>query len=184
MDETGRNSVTPWTTPSSAAAESVKRRTNVYDARALRWVLTAGATAAAARAPRQSSRRVGGRARRRRAAPEADDRRGDEHARIGAGDDADHHREREAVQHLAAEEEQRERGQQRRARGDDRPAQRLVDRGVDDVSHRVAAHRPQVLADPVEDDDGVVGRVAGHRQNRGDDVQASCRTGRTRGTRA
>ena len=62
------------------------------------------------------------------AAPEADDRRGDEHARVGAGDDADDHREREAVQHLAAEEEQRQRGQQRRARRDDRPAQRLVDR--------------------------------------------------------
>ena len=29
----------------------------------------------------------------------------------------------------------------------------------------------QVLADPVEDDDRVVGRVAGHRQDRGDDVQ-------------
>ena len=29
----------------------------------------------------------------------------------------------------------------------------------------------QVLADPVEDDDRVVGRIAGHRQYRGDDVQ-------------
>ena len=29
----------------------------------------------------------------------------------------------------------------------------------------------QVLADPVEDDDRVVGREAGHRQDRGDDVQ-------------
>ena len=105
------------------------------------------------------------------AAPEADDRRGDEHARVGAGDDADHHREREPVQHLAAEEEQRERRQQRRARGDDRPAERLVDRRVDDVGHRVAAHRAQVLADPVEDHDRVVGRVAGHRQDGGDDVQ-------------
>src|SRR5262249_57909174 len=41
-------------------------------------------------------------ARRRVAAPQADDRRGDEHARVGAGDDPHHHREREAVQHLAA----------------------------------------------------------------------------------
>ena len=37
-----------------------------------------------------------------------DDRRGDEHARVGAGDDADDHREGEAVQHLAAEQEQRD----------------------------------------------------------------------------
>ena len=36
---------------------------------------------------------------------------------------------------------------------------------------RVAPHPAQVLADAVEDDDRVVGRVAGHRQDRGDDVQ-------------
>ena len=34
---------------------------------------------------------------------------GDEHAGVGAGDDADDHREGEAVQHFAAEEEQRQR---------------------------------------------------------------------------
>ena len=86
-----------------------------------------GVPAAAARG-RGDRRRVRGGPRRSLALPEADDGGGDEHGRIGAGDDADHHREREAVQHLAAEEQQRERRQQRRARRDDRPAQRLVDR--------------------------------------------------------
>ena len=35
----------------------------------------------------------------------------------------------------------------------------------------VPPHRAQVLADPVEDDDGVVGGIAGHRQDRRNDVQ-------------
>ena len=55
--------------------------------------------------------------------------------------------------------------------GDDRPAQRLVDGDVDDVVQRIAPHRPQVLAHAVEDDDRVVGREAGDRQERRDDVQ-------------
>ena len=44
------------------------------------------------------------------------DRGGDEHAGVSAGDDADDHREREPVQHVAAEEEQRQGAQQRGAR--------------------------------------------------------------------
>ena len=36
---------------------------------------------------------------------------------------------------------------------------------------RVTPHAFEILAHAVEDDDGVVGRVAGDRQNRGDDVQ-------------
>ena len=77
------------------------------------------ACAAAAAALRRAQRIAGACAAARVgavAAPEADDRGRDEHARVGAGDDADDHREREPVQHLAAEEEQRQRGQQRRAR--------------------------------------------------------------------
>src|SRR6476620_9863659 len=49
---------------------------------------------------RNRRRRVRGGASRRLTAPEADDRRRDEHARVGAGDDADHHRESEPVQHV------------------------------------------------------------------------------------
>ena len=75
-------------------------------------------------------------------------------------------------EHLAAEEVQRQHRQEGRAGGDDGPRQRLVDGGVDHLLERVAAHlRPQVLAHPVEDDDGVVHRVAGDGQQRGDDVQ-------------
>ena len=55
--------------------------------------------------------------------------------------------------------------------GDDRAAQRLVDRDVDDVREVVAAHAAHVLAHAVEDDDRVVHRVAGDRQQRRDDVQ-------------
>jgi hypothetical protein len=36
---------------------------------------------------------------------------------------------------------------------------------------RLTPHRSHVLADAIEDDDRVVGRVAGHGQDRGDDVQ-------------
>ena len=75
------------------------------------------------------------------------------------------------MQDLAAEEEQRERAEERRPCGDDRPAQRLVDRHVDDVLEVVAPHRAEVLAHPVEDDDRVVRRIARDRQDRGDDVQ-------------
>ena len=59
----------------------------------------------------------------------------------------------------------------RRAGGDDRARQRLVDAEVDDLFERLAPHRAQVLAHAVEDHDRVVHRIAGNRQQRGDDVQ-------------
>src|SRR5712691_7951416 len=66
------------------------------------------------------NRRMRGRTGGRVAAPEADDGGRDEDTRVGAGNYADHHREREGVQHFPAEKEQREGGQKRRARRDDR----------------------------------------------------------------
>ena len=48
---------------------------------------------------------------------------------------------------------------------------RLVDRNIDDVAQRIAAHPAEVLADAVEDNDRVVGRIAAHREDRGDDIQ-------------
>ena len=141
----------------------------LYDARALRcFDRPAGGVAGAAGGPR----RVRGGARRAFATPEAHHGRGDEHAGVRARNDAHHHREGKAVQHFAAEEEQRQRRQQRGARGDDGTAEGLVDRHVDHVIQLVPPHRPEVLADPVEDDDRVVGGEAGDRQNRRDDVQA------------
>ena len=113
MDETGRNSVTPCTTPSSAAARRFTRaKRMVYDARAFRC-LDCARRLRRRRGDRR--RRMRGGARRALAAPEAHDGRGDEDARVGARDDAHDHREREPVQHFSAEEEQRQRGHQRRA---------------------------------------------------------------------
>ena len=54
---------------------------------------------------------------------------------------------------------------------DDRPAERLVHRRIDDVVHRVTPHRSQVFPDAIEDHDRVVGRVPAHRQNGSNDVQ-------------
>jgi cytoskeletal protein CcmA (bactofilin family) len=53
---------------------------------------------------------------------EEQDRRGHEDRGVGAHDDADHHREREAEDHLAAEEEQAEHGRERVQRGEQRAA--------------------------------------------------------------
>ena len=61
--------------------------------------------------------------------------------------------------------------EERDARRDDRPAQRLVDAQVHDLVERLAAQQPRVLADAVEDDDRVVHRVADDRQHRRHDVQ-------------
>ena len=98
-------------------------------------------------------------------------RRRDEPARVGGGDGADEHRERKALQHFAAEQEQREHGHEDGARRDDRPRQRLVEARVDHRLERLAFPGPGVLANAIEDDDHVVHRVADHRQHRRDDVQ-------------
>ena len=66
---------------------------------------------------------------------------------------------------------EREDAEERRAGGDDGPAERLVDGDVDDLRQVVAAHAAHVLAHAVEDDDGVVDRVAGDREEAGDDVE-------------
>jgi len=75
-----------------------------------------GASAAARPRGRRLALWLGAGPRRRAPSPEAHRRRRDEHARVGAGDDPDDHREREPVQHLAAEEEQSQRREQRRCR--------------------------------------------------------------------
>ena len=76
-----------------------------------------------------------------RRAQDDGDRRRDEDGRVRAGDDADEHREREALEHLAAEQEQRDDRQERRAGGDDGPRQRLVHALVDDRVERLAPAR-------------------------------------------
>ena len=161
VEETGTNSVSPWMTPRSAAVSTIAGRL-AYEARR-RVGLRAGAAAAAGAAaiaftgffPCQIS----------------DDRRRNEDTRVRAGDDADEHREGKAMEHLAAEQIESQNAEERRACRNDGAAEGLVDRDVDDLLQAVAPHAAHVLAHAVEDDDGVVGRVAGDRQDRGDHVQ-------------
>ena len=84
VDETGRNSVTPCTMPSSAAEagsiDSYERSVALRRCALSASLRSAASAAAAPRPARRRRRRVRRGARRRRAAPEADDRRGDEHA--------------------------------------------------------------------------------------------------------
>ena len=99
------------------------------------------------------------------------DGRRDEPAGVGGRERADEHGERKALEHFAAEQEQRQDRQEHRARRDDRPRQRLVEAGVDHPVQRFLPALPRVLAHAVEDDDHVVHRVAHHRQHGGDDVE-------------
>jgi hypothetical protein len=75
------------------------------------------------------------------------------------------------VDHLAAEQVEGERRQEHGERGDDRPRQRLVHRGVHHVLVAQLVELLRALADAVEDHDRVVDRVAGERQERRDDGQ-------------
>ena len=68
--------------------------------------------------------------------PEQDDRAAQVDRRVDALDRADEHQEGEVVDDLAAEEEQGQDGQEDRARGDDRPAQHLVEAEVHDLLER------------------------------------------------
>ena len=129
------------------------------------------ASAAAARGGRTGGRRRPRHARDRRAAQHDRERRGDEPAGVGRRERADQHREREALEHLAAEQVQREHRQEDGAGRDDGPRERLVEARVDHRVERIAAAGALVLPDAIEDDDHVVHRVADHRQHRGDDVQ-------------
>src|SRR5687768_11456307 len=166
VEEIGRNSVSPWMTPSSAARRTVKKtcpldpEAPLRRARAARLVLTA-----------LPFRHLSGHRRwppPLAVAQEDRDRRGDEDRRVGPADDADEHREREPAERFAAEEIQRQHRQERRAGRDDRPRQRLVDAQVHHLLEGLAAHRPQVFPHAIEDHDRVVHRIAGDRQQRGD----------------
>src|SRR6476660_6961711 len=106
-------------------------------------------------------------------APQVDEqRRGDEDRRVGAHGDADEQRERQVEQRAGPEqgEADEEHGGDRQERDDgrvDRADQGLVDREVGrrGVRHALGAEGLRgVLADLVEDDDGVIARVAEDRE--------------------
>jgi len=85
---------------------------------------------------------------------------GDGNGGVGADQDADDEGEGEAAQHLAAEEEEGEDGEKGEAGSQHGPAQGLIDAAIDQIGQRFTAAEAQILADAVEDDDGVVHRVA------------------------
>src|SRR5580765_3307074 len=97
--DTGRNSVSPWTMPSSAAwRSSTARACLAYDTRTLRPPLRGRSTASS----------TGTAARGLPAAEDDGDGRRDEHRGVRAADDPDDHREGEPAQHFTAEEIQRD----------------------------------------------------------------------------
>src|SRR5659263_385444 len=105
------------------------------------------------------------------AAPEGDDRAG--HEDRGVGPDHDPHREgqREVVQDDPAEDQQRNDGDEDGHRGDDGPAEDLVDAQVDRRGEGSLLPEPDVLPDPVEDDDRVGQRVPADGEQRRDEEQ-------------
>src|SRR5579872_424672 len=96
--------------------------------------------------------------------PEKHDRASDEYRRISTNNNPAYERERKTVQYRTAPNEQGDHCQKCQTRGHDRPAQRLVDGPVHDHLQRLAAHELQVLANPVENDDRVVHRIAHQRE--------------------
>src|SRR5207245_10151005 len=84
------------------------------------------------------------------ALPPHHDGAGDVDGGVGSEDDADHHREGEAPEHLAPDAVQAEDGQERGAARDERQAQGLVDRVVDDIRKRLLAPLALVIAPAIE----------------------------------
>src|SRR5882757_2963515 len=88
---------------------------------------------------------------------------------IRSDENSDDERKGEGVEYLSAKDPKRERGEEGKARGEDRSAQGLVDGLVDHLRERRASHERKVLADTIEDDDGVVHGVTGEGQDGRDD---------------
>src|SRR2546430_7340347 len=102
-------------------------------------------------------------------APYDQKRSGVEDRAVGAGDDADGEGEGESLERRTTREEDRGEDQDDGEARDDRPRRGLHDAQVHDLVEREPLAHPQVLADPVEDDDGVVDRKADNRQHGGDE---------------
>src|SRR5882762_8780423 len=66
----------------------------------------------------------------------------------------------ESTKHLAAHQEQDEHGKESQTAGQNRSRQCLVDGLVHHVGKRFAAQQTIVLADAIEDDDGIVHRIS------------------------
>ena len=91
--------------------------------------------------------------------------------RVRADRDPDGHRQGEGPDHAAAQEQQREHGDDRRPGREQGARQRLVDAPIQHLHQVVAGVELEVLADPVVDDDRVVEAVADDREQRGQHLQ-------------
>ena len=100
--------------------------------------------------------------------PQGENGGADEDRGVGARGDAHEQREREVLERLPAEEQQRADRHQGREAGRERAGQHLGHRAVHDLRVGRARHARHVLADAVEHDDRVVERVAQDREQSGD----------------
>src|SRR5262249_38896127 len=90
---------------------------------------------------------------------------------IGTDQNADYQSKRETVQDLTSEEVESEHSQDCKPRRQDGPAQCLVNAAIDDVRQLLTPHQFDVLADAIEDHNGVVVRIANQSQDCCDDRQ-------------
>src|SRR2546430_9866884 len=99
--------------------------------------------------------------------PNDQQRRCVEDGAVGAGDDSDQERQREALDRLATRDEDRRQDEHHGEAGDDRPRRGLHDAQVHDLLEGEALADTQVFADPVEDHDRVVDRETDDGQHGG-----------------
>src|SRR5438045_4122872 len=101
--------------------------------------------------------------------PDDQERSGVEDRAVGARDDADEQGQGEALEARAAGDEDGGQDQDDGEARDDRPRGGLHDAEVDDLLEGKALAHAQVLANPVEDHDGVVHREAHDGEHGGDE---------------
>src|ERR1700730_796665 len=77
----------------------------------------------------------------------------------------------ESTKHLAAHQEQDEHGKESQTAGQDRSRQRLIDGLVYHAGERFAPKQAVVLADAIENDDGIVHRISNECEKRRNDGQ-------------
>src|SRR5512143_1715090 len=96
--------------------------------------------------------------------PHHEDRAGNKHRRIGPDDHTHEKRDGEVMQHIAAEEHERDEHKHDGERCNDRPRKHLVDTGIHELGQRVSPIPLEVLPDSVEDNHGIRQRVACKRK--------------------
>src|SRR5271170_4966774 len=72
----------------------------------------------------------------------------------------DHHGKRERAENLATHQVQYQNGEEGQSAGQDGTGERLIDGLVHDLRKRFAAHEPEILPHAIENDNGIVHRIA------------------------